>query len=48
LFDFLATLAPGDSLVWDCACGNGQAGHLAADDAGGAEALDSITDVSPA
>ena len=25
LFDYLATLVPGDSLVWDCACGNGQA-----------------------
>src|SRR5215471_5977227 len=25
LFDFLATLAPRNSLVWDCACGNGQA-----------------------
>jgi SAM-dependent methyltransferase len=25
LFDYLATLAPKDSLVWDCACGNGQA-----------------------
>lgn len=25
LFDYLATLAPRDSLVWDCACGNGQA-----------------------
>jgi len=25
LFDFLATLAPGDSLVWDCAAGSGQA-----------------------
>ena len=27
LFDYLATLAPRDSLVWDCACGNGQATH---------------------
>jgi len=25
LFDYLATLAPRNSLVWDCACGNGQA-----------------------
>jgi ubiquinone/menaquinone biosynthesis C-methylase UbiE len=25
LFDFLATLAPRDSLVWDCAAGSGQA-----------------------
>jgi ubiquinone/menaquinone biosynthesis C-methylase UbiE len=25
LFDYLATLAPQNSLVWDCACGNGQA-----------------------
>lgn len=25
LFDFLGTLAPRNSLVWDCACGNGQA-----------------------
>ena len=25
LFDYLATLAPRDSLVWDCAAGNGQA-----------------------
>jgi ubiquinone/menaquinone biosynthesis C-methylase UbiE len=25
LFDYLATLAPRDSRVWDCACGNGQA-----------------------
>ena len=25
LFDYLATLAPRDSAVWDCACGNGQA-----------------------
>jgi len=25
LFDFLATLAPGNSLVWDCAAGSGQA-----------------------
>ena len=25
LFDYLATLAPQSSLVWDCACGNGQA-----------------------
>jgi ubiquinone/menaquinone biosynthesis C-methylase UbiE len=25
LFDYLATLAPPDSVVWDCACGNGQA-----------------------
>jgi len=25
LFDYLATLAPRGSLVWDCACGNGQA-----------------------
>ena len=25
LFDYLATLVPQSSLVWDCACGNGQA-----------------------
>ncbi len=25
LFDYLATLAPKESMVWDCACGNGQA-----------------------
>jgi len=25
LFDYLATLVPKDSAVWDCACGNGQA-----------------------
>src|SRR5262245_2940013 len=25
LFDWLATLVPRDSLVWDCGCGNGQA-----------------------
>jgi ubiquinone/menaquinone biosynthesis C-methylase UbiE len=25
LFDYLATVADRDSLVWDCACGNGQA-----------------------
>jgi ubiquinone/menaquinone biosynthesis C-methylase UbiE len=25
LFDYLATLVPRDSSVWDCACGNGQA-----------------------
>src|SRR2546425_12438037 len=25
LFDYLATLVPRDSLVWDCAAGNGQA-----------------------
>src|SRR5436190_20948327 len=25
LFDYLATLVPTDSIVWDCACGNGQA-----------------------
>jgi ubiquinone/menaquinone biosynthesis C-methylase UbiE len=25
LFDYLATLAPTDAPVWDCACGNGQA-----------------------
>jgi len=25
LFDYLATLVPRNSLVWDCACGNGQA-----------------------
>src|SRR3954468_16477403 len=25
LFDFLATLAPRDALVWDCAAGSGQA-----------------------
>jgi len=25
LFDYLATLAPRTSTVWDCACGNGQA-----------------------
>jgi hypothetical protein len=24
LFDYLATLAPRDSLVWDCAAGSGQ------------------------
>src|ERR1043165_2722415 len=27
LFDYLATLVPRNSLVWDCACGNGQATH---------------------
>ena len=27
LFDYLATLAPSDSVVWDCAAGNGQATH---------------------
>ena len=27
LFDFLATLVPGDATVWDCAAGNGQATH---------------------
>jgi len=27
LFEYLATLAPADSWVWDCACGNGQATH---------------------
>lgn len=27
LFDYLSMLAPRDSLVWDCACGNGQATH---------------------
>jgi len=25
IFDFLATIVPRTSLVWDCACGNGQA-----------------------
>lgn len=25
LFDYLATIVPRSSLVWDCACGNGQA-----------------------
>jgi SAM-dependent methyltransferase len=25
LFDYLATLVPRNALVWDCACGNGQA-----------------------
>jgi ubiquinone/menaquinone biosynthesis C-methylase UbiE len=31
LFDYLTTLVPRDSTVWDCACGNGQAtGDLAA------------------
>ena len=25
LFDYLATLVPRASTVWDCACGNGQA-----------------------
>ena len=25
LFDYVATLVPRTSLVWDCACGNGQA-----------------------
>jgi ubiquinone/menaquinone biosynthesis C-methylase UbiE len=25
LFDYLATLVPRNSVVWDCACGNGQA-----------------------
>src|SRR6478752_7460037 len=25
LFDYLATLAPRNSVVWDCACGTGQA-----------------------
>jgi len=25
LFDWLATIAPGHGLAWDCACGNGQA-----------------------
>ena len=25
LFDYLATITPKDSRVWDCACGNGQA-----------------------
>jgi ubiquinone/menaquinone biosynthesis C-methylase UbiE len=25
LFDYLTTIAPKDSRVWDCACGNGQA-----------------------
>src|SRR5678815_1698284 len=30
IFDFLATIVPRTSLVWDCACGNGQAtGDLA-------------------
>lgn len=27
LFDYLATLAPCDATVWDCAAGNGQATH---------------------
>jgi len=27
LFDYLATLAPKDSMVWDCAAGNGQASY---------------------
>ena len=27
LFDYLATLVPSTSMVWDCACGNGQASH---------------------
>src|SRR5689334_24821176 len=27
LFDYLATLVPQNSTVWDCACGNGQASH---------------------
>jgi ubiquinone/menaquinone biosynthesis C-methylase UbiE len=27
LFDYLATLVPRSSSVWDCACGNGQATH---------------------
>lgn len=27
LFDYLATLVPSDSVVWDCAAGNGQATH---------------------
>lgn len=27
LFDYLATLAPRDGTVWDCAAGNGQATH---------------------
>ncbi len=27
LFDYLATLAPRNSIVWDCACGTGQATH---------------------
>ncbi len=27
LFDWLATLVPKDSLVWDCAAGNGQASY---------------------
>jgi ubiquinone/menaquinone biosynthesis C-methylase UbiE len=27
LFDHLATLVPLETLVWDCACGNGQATH---------------------
>lgn len=27
LFDHLATLVPREALVWDCACGNGQATH---------------------
>ena len=25
IFDYLATIVPRTSLVWDCACGNGQA-----------------------
>src|SRR6185503_15171043 len=31
LFDYLATLVPRHSVVWDCACGNGQATHDLAD-----------------
>lgn len=27
LFGYLATLAPANATVWDCACGNGQATH---------------------
>jgi len=27
LFDYLATLVPATAVVWDCACGNGQASH---------------------
>jgi ubiquinone/menaquinone biosynthesis C-methylase UbiE len=43
LFDYLATLVPRSTLVWDCACGNGQAtldiaerfDHVVATDASG-------------
>ena len=27
LYDYLASLAPGHDLAWDCATGNGQAAH---------------------